>query len=244
MAKRSTQTKRRYKNKRVKGNVVLLNEDSYVEFHSATTLTAKTPAQKTYLQSIEANTLTFGIGPAGTGKSYCATMLAAKALREKRVSKIIITRPAVEAKGGGGGLGFLPGKLEEKADPYFQPIKVVLEAFFGRSHLELLLKRKTIEFCPLEHMRGVTFDNAFVILDEAENTTLSQLKLFLTRIGLHTKVVVNGDIDQQDIKGLSGLTDAVTRFAELNDSKIVSFSEDDVVRSGIVRDILKCYRTP
>ncbi len=202
-------------------------------------LHAKTEAQGHYLLSLESKQLTFGVGPAGTGKTYVCTTYAAQLLDQKRVEKLIVTRPAVEA---GQGLGFLPGTIEEKFAPYFAPFKQVLEAYFGASHLEYLIKRGVIEIAPLEYIRGLTFDNAFVILDEAQNTTPRQMKLFLTRLGQYSRVAVNGDIDQQDIEGLSGLQDAVNRFTGMSKVGIIEFDEDDVVRSGLVKEILQRYR--
>lgn len=201
---------------------------------------AKTEAQGHYLLSMQSKQLTFGLGPAGTGKTYVCTTYGAQLLENKEVSKLIVTRPAVEA---GHGLGFLPGTIEEKFAPYFAPFKQVLEEHFGASHLEYLLKRGTIEIAPIEYIRGLTFDNAFVILDEAQNTTPAQMKLFLTRIGQYSRVVVNGDTDQKDIEGLSGLEDASDRLEGLDQVGVCEFTEDDVVRSGLVREILRRYRS-
>lgn len=203
-------------------------------------LSAKTEAQGHYIMSMQSKQLTFGTGPAGTGKTYVCTMLAAQMLADKKVEKLIVTRPAIEA---GRGLGFLPGTIEEKFAPYFAPFKQVLEEFFGKTHLEYLIKREQIQIAPLEYVRGLTFDNAFVILDEAQNTTLTQMKLFLTRLGEDSRVVINGDTDQKDIHGLSGLEDAVKRLRGLDRVNICEFTEEDVVRSGLVRDILMRYRS-
>ena len=203
-------------------------------------LAAKTEAQGHYLVSMESKQLTFGIGPAGTGKTYVCTTYGAQLLEDKKVSKLIVTRPAIEA---GRGLGHLPGTIEEKFEPYFAPFKQVLEEFFGKSHLEYLIKRGYIEIAPLEYIRGLTFDDAFVILDEAQNTTPGQMKLFLTRLGEHSRIVINGDTDQQDIHGLSGLQDAQRRLDKLNRVGMCEFTEEDVVRSGLVKDILLRYRS-
>lgn len=202
-------------------------------------LAAKTEAQGHYMISMKSKQLTLGVGPAGTGKTYVCTTYAAQLLADKDVQKIIVTRPAIEA---GGGLGFLPGTIEEKFAPYFAPFQQVLQEFFGKTHLEYLLKRGVIEIAPLEYIRGLTFDNAFVILDEAQNTTPTQMKLFLTRLGEYSRVVINGDTDQKDIKGLSGLEDACQRLRGLSAVGICEFTEDDVVRSGLVKDILQRYR--
>lgn len=245
MAKRAAREKQPRKNTRRQQMEQLRSEmqtqaASNESFFRKPRLEAKTEAQGHYLLSMESKPLTFGLGPAGTGKTYVCTTLAAQKLAERQVSKIIVTRPAVEA---GQGLGFLPGTIEEKFAPYFAPFKQVFEEYFGPSHLEYLIKRGTIEIAPLEYIRGLTFDNAFVILDEAQNTTPAQMKLFLTRIGEYSTVVVNGDTDQKDIQGLSGLEDATNRLDGMPSVGVVEFTEDDVVRSGIVREILKRYRT-
>lgn len=246
MIGRAIHRRRLYKNSKRRRRAELLEDvgaDQQSEregFYSPRNLEAKTEAQGHYLLSMQSNQLTFGRGPAGTGKTYLCTMLAARLLADKSVSKLIVTRPAIEA---GGGLGFLPGTVEEKFAPYFAPFKQVLEEFFGTSHLEYLRKRGIIEIAPLEYIRGLTFDNAFVILDEAQNTTPAQMKLFLTRLGEYSRVVVNGDTDQKDIKGLSGLEDAYVRLQGLRGVGMCEFTEDDVVRSGIVRDILRRYRS-
>lgn len=198
-------------------------------------------AQHHYHTLIQSKLLTFGTGPAGTGKTYVCTSYAAQQLQDKRISKIIVTRPSVEA---GPGLGFLPGTIEEKFAPYFEPFRRVLVKWFGESDLDYKLKRGIIEIAPIEYLRGITFENAFVILDEAQNTTPKQMKLFLTRIGEYTTTVVNGDTDQKDIKGLSGLEDAIKRLEGLADVGHYAFEEDDIVRSGLVRAILKRYRNP
>ncbi len=202
-------------------------------------LEAKTEAQGHYILGIESNIVTFGVGPAGTGKTYICTRIGAKLLEEKRISRLVVTRPAVEA---GGGLGFLPGTVHEKFAPYFAPFKDVLEEVFGAGKLEYLIKTGAIDIQPLEYIRGLTFDDAFVILDEAQNTTPGQMKLFLSRVGNHSKVVVNGDITQQDIPGESGLRDAMERLDGVGGIGICEFDEDDIVRSGICREIIKRYR--
>lgn len=199
----------------------------------------RTPKQIEYRTALESKRLIFSLGPAGTGKTYVATSHACKLLIDKRISHIIVTRPAVNAE---EEMGFLPGELEEKWAPYFRPFKDVFLDWFSESALECMLKRGTIEIAPLGFIRGRTFENAFVILDEAQNTTCGQMKLFLTRIGQHSTVVVDGDVTQQDIKGPSGLEDAILRFRDMPESQIVEFTENDVVRDGIVREILKRYR--
>lgn len=202
-------------------------------------LEAKTEAQGHYMIAIEGNQLTFGTGPAGTGKTYICTRIGAQMLKDKVIKRLIVTRPAVEA---GGGLGFLPGTIHEKFAPYFAPFRAVLDEVFGASHVDYLIKDGQIEIQPLEYIRGLTFDNCFVILDEAQNTTPGQMKLFLSRIGEYSKVVVNGDITQQDIEGQSGLTDAIDRLEGLNGVDLIEFTEDDIVRSGLCKEIIKRYR--
>lgn len=204
-------------------------------------LHGKNEAQKIYMGAIRSATLTIATGPAGTGKTYVSAGLAAEALSSHRIEKIIITRPALEA---GESLGFLPGELEEKFDPYLQPFKDVLYERLGKSHVDLLIKRGTIEAAPLGFMRGRTFRNAFVILDEAQNATKSQMKLFLTRIGEGCTVVVNGDINQSDLPpGASGLPDAVRRLQNVDAIKLVEFTKADIVRSGLVQTIVERYES-
>jgi len=198
---------------------------------------ALTEAQGHYILSIKSNIITFGIGPAGTGKTWVAAALAAEALENKSTRRVIITRPTEDA---GRGLGFLPGELAEKFEPYFAPLRKVFTERLGASQTEYCLKRNRIEILPLEHMRGHTFDNAFVILDEAQNTTPTQMKLFLTRIGKHSTVVINGDVSQKDIV-TEGLDDAVDRIGDVAGVEVVRFQLDDIVRSGIVREILLRY---
>lgn len=202
-------------------------------------LEAKTEAQGHYMIAIEGNQLTFGVGPAGTGKTYICTRIGAQMLKDKVIKRLIVTRPAVEA---GGGLGFLPGTIHEKFAPYFAPFRAVLDEVFGASHVDYLIKDGQIEIQPLEYIRGLTFDNCFVILDEAQNTTPGQMKLFLSRIGEYSKVVVNGDITQQDIDGVSGLTDSIDRLTGLDMVEVCEFDEDDIVRSGLCKEIIKRYR--
>ncbi|QNK01649.1 PhoH family protein [Dyella telluris] len=201
----------------------------------------KNEVQGHYLISMESNQLTFGIGPAGTGKTYVCTAHAANLLLQRKIQKIIVTRPAVEA---GKGLGFLPGTIHEKFEPYFAPFRHILSSVLGARHLENLQRLEKVEIQPLEYIRGLTFDNCFVILDEAQNVTPEQMKLFLTRIGENSTVVINGDITQKDIPGESGLKDAMERLKGLKGVKVIEFTEDDVVRSGLVKEILRRYRDP
>lgn len=202
---------------------------------------ALSKAQGYYMEAIRAQQLVFATGSAGTGKTWVCAAIAAEMLERKHVDKIIITRPAVEA---GESLGFLPGELEEKFDPYLQPFKDVLNERLGKTHVEYLIKRGVIEASPLAYMRGKTFRNAFVILDEAQNTTTNQMKMFLTRIGNNCKVVVNGDTSQKDIAGISGLKDAVERLAWIPAVSHIEFTHADIVRSGLCQEIVMAYENP
>lgn len=195
--------------------------------------------QSEYMGAIRSAQLTIATGCAGTGKTYIAAGMAAEALASNRIEKIIITRPALEA---GESLGFLPGELADKFDPYLQPFKDVLYERLGKSHVDLLIKRGIIEAAPLGFMRGRTFRNAFVILDEAQNATKSQMKLFLTRIGEGCTTVVNGDERQTDLpRGMSGLADAVMRLKSVPEIRHVVFTREDIVRSGLVQTIVERY---
>lgn len=202
-------------------------------------LEARTPAQKRYIAAIRTHKLTFGIGPAGTGKSYCAGALAAEALESGEIDRIILTRPAVEA---GEQLGFLPGDLDEKFSPYIDAFRDILNARLGAGTVDYCLRHGRIVASPLAYMRGKTFDSrTFVVLDEAQNTTPAQMKLFLTRIGEGSRVVVNGDIRQSDIRGANGLADAVERLQDLPGVYVHRFERADIVRSGLVREIIDRY---
>ena len=205
-------------------------------------LTCITDAQSRYLDAIKNNDLTFGIGPAGTGKTYVAIKYAALEIDAGHYDGIIITRPIVEA---GGGLGFLPGEVGDKVAPWRAPIEDVLREHYGQSQMEAKFNgaHPSISFIPLEHIRGLTFDNKIVILDEAQNTTPLQMKTLLTRMGKNSKLICDGDIDQVDIKGKSGLTDALEKLQGLASVGIAVFTEDDIIRSGLVRAILTRYRS-
>lgn len=200
-------------------------------------LVAKTENQKKYIAAIQAFKLIFGLGPAGAGKTFCAASLAAEWLASGKIDKFIITRPAVEA---GESLGFLPGELEEKYAPYLAPVMQILNDYFGKSHVENLLKLGKIEAIPLGFMRGTTFRNCVVLLDEAQNVTKKQMKMFLTRIGEGCTVIVDGDAAQVDIPD-SGLVDAVKRLQHIPAVKIIQFSRQDIVRDDIVAEILEAY---
>jgi len=196
-------------------------------------------AQSNYINSIKANIITFGVGPAGVGKTYIAAAYAANLLKEGEIDTLIITRPGVEA---GRNWGALPGELEEKFAPFMEPFIDVLNERLGKSHVEYLIKRGSIQAKPLEFMRGKSFNNCFCILDEAQNTTPAQMKLFLTRTGENSKIIVDGDLEQKDINGMSGLLDATNKLWHVNNIGIVRFTLDDCVRgSGIVKDILRAY---
>ena len=201
---------------------------------------ALTKAQGAYITAILENVITFGIGPAGTGKSYVVAGLATDMLREKKIDRILLTRPGVEA---GEKFGFIPGELEEKYAPYIEPFRDIFNERLGRSQVDYLIKHKRICAMPLAFMRGRTFKNCWAILDEAQNTTPGQMKLFLTRIGDNCKVIIDGDIEQKDITTQSGLSDAVNKLKDTRKVGIVEFTVEDVVRSGIVKDILRAYST-
>jgi len=202
-------------------------------------LKCMTDRQREYLTAIESKQLVFGVGPAGTGKTFVSTKWACQQLADRRVNQIILTRPAVESE---EKLGFLPGTADEKVEPYFAPFRNIMIEHFGQGQFDCMVKNGRIVIKPLAFIRGDTFENAIVLLDEAQNMTVKQMKTFLTRIGKYTTVVVDGDTDQVDIKELSGLTDALTRFEDLPNSQIVTFTEEDIVRSDMVREILKRYR--
>ena len=202
-------------------------------------LEAKTQAQKRYMCAIKSHCLTFGIGPAGTGKSYCATAMAADALTSGRIERIILTRPAVEA---GEHLGHLPGDLAEKFSVYIDPFRDILNERLGIGAVEYNLRHGRIVAAPLAFMRGKTFSSdTFVLLDEAQNTSVAQMKMFLTRIGEDCKVVVNGDVNQSDIRGINGLADAISKLRGLPGVHIHQFKRDDIVRSGLVRAVIDRY---
>lgn len=196
--------------------------------------------QRQYVHSMKDNDITFGIGPAGTGKTYLAVAMAIASLKRGEVERIILTRPAVEA---GESLGFLPGDLKEKVDPYLRPIYDALNSIFGADHTERLMERDVIEIAPLAYMRGRTLDNAFVILDEAQNTTNAQMKMFLTRLGFGSRMVVNGDVSQIDLPhgARSGLISAQKILRNVPSISFVRFSAADVVRHPVVAKIITAY---
>ncbi len=200
----------------------------------------KTLGQKEYLRAIRDHSITFGVGPAGTGKTYLAVAMAVKAFKSKDVSRIILTRPAVEA---GEKLGFLPGDLQTKVDPYLRPLYDGLYDMLGAETFQKLLEKQCIEVAPLAYMRGRTLDDAFIILDEAQNTSPEQMKMFLTRMGNGSKVVVTGDVTQIDLpdKARSGLVDALKILKGIEGIAQIHFSEKDVVRHRLVQEIVRAY---
>ena len=200
----------------------------------------KTLGQEKYVQAIRDNTIVIGVGPAGTGKTYLAVAMAVSAFRAKEVNRIILTRPAVEA---GEKLGFLPGDLQQKVDPYLRPLYDALFDMLGAENFQRYQEKGNIEVAPLAYMRGRTLDDSFIILDEAQNTTTEQMKMFLTRLGFNSKMVVTGDITQIDLPDgkRSGLVEITKILKNIEDIKTVKFSEKDVVRHKLVQDIIKAY---
>lgn len=202
-------------------------------------LKPKTLGQKKYIDSIKKNTIVFGVGPAGTGKTYLAVAMAVRAFRAHEVNRIILTRPAVEA---GEKLGFLPGDLQSKVDPYLRPIYDAMFDMLGAENHQKYVERGNIEVAPLAYMRGRTLDDAFIILDEAQNTTPEQMKMLLTRLGANSKLVITGDITQIDLPDRrSGLVEAIKVLKHIDDIKVVYFNEKDVVRHRLIQDIIKAY---
>lgn len=208
--------------------------------HKGQAVLAKTPGQKEIYKSSAKHDIVFAIGPAGTGKTYTSVALAVKALKERRVEKIILARPAVEA---GENLGFLPGDLKEKIDPYLRPLYDALEDMIDQDKLNLYLQKNVIEIAPLAYMRGRTLNNAFVILDEAQNATNTQMKMFLTRIGFNSRAIITGDVTQTDLprKHQSGLISIQKILSEVEGIDFVYLDEKDVVRHRLVKDIINAY---
>jgi phosphate starvation-inducible PhoH-like protein len=200
----------------------------------------KTVGQKRYVDMISKNTVSFGVGPAGTGKTFLAVAMAVRALRQKKVNRIILTRPAIEA---GEKLGFLPGDLQSKIDPYLRPLYDALFEMMGAENYARLLEKGVIEIAPLAYMRGRTLDDSFIILDEAQNATPEQMKMFLTRLGFNSKAVITGDLTQTDLPSgqKSGLATAVKILGDIDDIGIHAFTERDVVRHKLVAKIILAY---
>ncbi len=219
---------------------VALYEEEIIKDSYGKTIRVKTLGQKVYVDSVKNHDIVFGIGPAGTGKTFLAVTLAIKALKRGQIKRVILTRPAVEA---GESLGFLPGDLKEKVDPYLRPVYDALYQVLGREQTTRLMEREIIEIAPLAYMRGRTLEDAFVILDEAQNTTIMQMKMFLTRLGFNSKMIVNGDISQIDLpKNVkSGLIDASEKLKGIRQIDFVHFSSKDVVRHPVVAEIINAY---
>jgi phosphate starvation-inducible PhoH-like protein len=225
------------------GNIdsfMAMYEEAILKDYQGRSIRLKNLGQKNYVAAIRSHDIIFGIGPAGTGKTFLAVAMAIAALKKGEVQKIILTRPAVEA---GESLGFLPGDLKEKVDPYLRPVYDALYQLFGIEHTNRLMERGVIEIAPLAYMRGRTLDDAFVILDEAQNTTVAQMKMFLTRLGFNSKMIVNGDTSQIDLpRGVtSGLVHAEKTLQSVKKIAFVKFNTSDVVRHPVVAEIIKAY---
>ena len=223
------------------GTIKITGTEELLKDRRGRSIRVKSYGQRQYVQEIKHKDLVFGIGPAGTGKTYLAVVMAVAALKRHEVERLILTRPAVEA---GESLGFLPGDLKEKVDPYLRPIYDALNSILGAEHTERLIERGVIEIAPLAYMRGRTLDNAFVILDEAQNTTRAQMKMFLTRLGFGSKMIINGDRSQIDLpKGhsQSGLVDAEKILKGSPHIGFVKFDSVDVVRHPVVAEIIRAY---
>jgi len=222
------------------GQIEKLNDDTICMTISGRPLKPKTVGQKKYVDLIRQNTITFAIGPAGTGKTYLAMAMAITAFRTGQVNRIILTRPAIEA---GEKLGFLPGDLQQKVDPYLRPLYDALHDIMGPEAFSRNFERNLIEVAPLAYMRGRTLDNSFIVLDEAQNTTPQQMKMFLTRLGFNAKAVVTGDITQIDLPDgkNSGLTEAIQLLDNIPDIGISYLSSRDVVRHPLVQKIINAY---
>lgn len=221
---------------------VALYEEEIIKDHYGKPIRIKTLGQKIYVDSVKNHDIVFGIGPAGTGKTFLAVTLAVTALKRGQVKRIVLTRPAVEA---GESLGFLPGDLKEKVDPYLRPVYDAFYQILGKEQTTRLMERDIIEIAPLAYMRGRTLEDAFVILDEAQNTTIMQMKMFLTRLGFNSKMIINGDISQIDLprKVKSGLVDAKEKLKTIQQIDFVYFSAKDVVRHPVVAQIITAYET-
>lgn len=220
--------------------VTELDKDTVCHTINGKPVKAKTLGQKKYLDSIDKNMIVFGVGPAGTGKTYLAMAKAITAFKNNEVNRIILTRPAIEA---GEKLGFLPGDLQSKVDPYLRPLYDALYEIMGAESFLKNMEKGLIEVAPLAYMRGRTLDNAYIVLDEAQNTTPAQMKMFLTRIGFGSKAIITGDLSQKDLPkdAQSGLEVALKVLNKIDDISIVTFSSDDVVRHPLVQKIVSAY---
>ena len=227
-------------NIKIKNNIVELDDDVLSRTIQGKPIKPKTMGQKNYVDSIRDNMITFGIGPAGTGKTYLGMCMAIEAFKRGDVSKLILTRPAIEA---GEKLGFLPGDLQSKIDPYLRPLYDALYQIMGAESFQSNFEKGLIEVAPLAYMRGRTLDNAFIILDEAQNTTIPQMKMFLTRIGFNSKVIVTGDDTQKDLPKdvVSGLDSAIRVLKNIDGISFVQLSSKDVVRHPLVQKIVVAY---
>lgn len=223
-----------------KVNMAEINSDIICHTMNGRPVAPKTAGQKAYVDNIRKRMITFGVGPAGTGKTYLAMAMAIDAFKKDEVSRIILTRPAIEA---GEKLGFLPGDLQSKIDPYLRPLYDALYQIMGPESYQRNMEKGLIEVAPLAYMRGRTLDNSFIILDEAQNTTPAQMKMFLTRIGFGSKVVVTGDQTQKDLPDgeLSGLDNALTVLKDIDDIGVTKLSAADVVRHPLVQKIVRAY---
>jgi len=219
---------------------LFINRTEIIKTLTGKPIFPKTLNQKRYVEAIEKSTLVFGIGPAGTGKTYLAVLMALKKLKANEIKRVVLTRPAVEA---GENLGFLPGDLKEKVDPYLRPLYDAMYEILGVKQSTEFIEKGIIEIAPLAYMRGRTLDNAFVILDEAQNTTINQMKLFLTRLGFGSKMIVTGDITQSDLPRnmISGLVKASDILKDIDSVDILYFDDRDVVRHPLVQTIIKRF---
>ena len=217
-----------------------LKKESIVTMYSGKTVYPKTINQAKYIKELKSKDIVFGIGPAGTGKTYLAILFAASLLKKNNIKRIVLVRPVVEA---GEKLGFLPGDLKEKVDPYLIPLYDALNECFGKETVDKMIEKGVVEVAPLAYMRGRTLDNAAIILDEAQNTTTMQMKMFLTRLGFNSKMIITGDITQIDLpyKTMSGLVEALNILKDINGISIVKFSSSDVMRHPLVFKIVNRY---
>lgn len=215
-------------------------DDVLLRTHTGSSIRARTPNQKKMVEACEKNDIVFAIGPAGTGKTYTSVAIAVKALKDRKVKKIVLVRPAVEA---GESLGFLPGDLKNKIDPYLRPLYDALEEMIDHDRLDLHMAKNVIEIAPLAYMRGRTLNNAFVILDEAQNATNKQMKMFLTRLGFNSRAIITGDITQTDLPRLkqSGLISIQDILRGIDGIKFVYLDQSDVVRHKLIRQIISAY---